>query len=134
MQWQEKVHAPKPTIRHGLLSLVSSIFSLLGMTLFLILLLYQLKTWLETGFWPSLPVRILLVDVLHLSAITDYTSWYNAPTKWFGLHTMAKAFVEDLPLSIFFLVLGKLIAILVDGIAHFIPQSRNKVITMANFK
>ena len=108
----------------------------LGVSLFVALVLYQTKIWLDTGFWPPLPVRILFVDLFPVSAITRPGSWYNHPTRWFGMHAAAQFFLEDIPLSLFLLVMGRVLSLLFEAVAvRLVPRiSTTSTPTIATFK
>ena len=81
-------------------------------------------------------VRILFVDLFPVSAITRPGSWYNHPTRWFGMHAAAQFFLEDMPLSLFLLVMGRVLSVLFEAVAvRLVPRiSTTSTPTIATFK
>lgn len=79
----------------------------LGITIFVIITLYQVRGFLETGSWPWMPMRLLFIDHLELGFFTDPAGWYAAPADWKGLRTVLWFFMERVPVSLLFLAAGR---------------------------
>ncbi len=136
MQWPQRDHATKPRVAFRVIDLGSSVLGWLGVVLFVALLLYQAKVWLDTGFWPAMPVRILFTDTFPTPLIMQAGSWYNAPTRWFGLHAVAQFLLNNVPLSLFFLIVGRALALLFEMVTlRLIPRISTKATpSVATFK
>jgi|SRR5436190_21352507 len=72
----------------------------------ILLLGWQLLTWLQTGKWPSLTFRQFVSGIL--SQEGSFLQWLSEPHSWYGLHKMTTKLFE-LPLTVWLLVIAPLI-------------------------
>ncbi len=112
---------------------VAMIAHYLGITLFLVITLYQLRGFLETGRWLWMAMRLLFIDHLGLPFFTDPAGWYQAPATWKGLQRVLEVIMERVPVSLLFLAVGRYLSFsllwLVDRWMpeKVVPQGRSTV-------
>ncbi|MDB4979091.1 MAG: hypothetical protein JWM56_1277 [Candidatus Peribacteria bacterium] len=118
MRWPEKTQRKKWPVIFFCFEYTAALSRTFGIALFVLLTLFECKSWLETGHWFFIPVKILLADVSQVPVFTvlhswyaDPQSWYNMPGKWKGAHLAIAFFREQFPLSVFFLLVGKMVSV-----------------------
>jgi len=91
------------TLRYLLFSIAVCMF-LAG----LCVLGYQVYAGLMYGTWPALPLQ------MYFEYLTPFTTWIERPQSWYGLHKLLTEFLAFAPLSLFLLLAGLLIAIVIE--------------------
>jgi hypothetical protein len=74
----------------------------------LCLLGYQVYAGLMYGTWPALPLQ------MYFAYLTPLTTWIESPQSWYGLHKLLTEHLAFTPLSLFLLLAGLLIAIVIE--------------------
>jgi hypothetical protein len=69
---------------------------------------YQVYAGLMYGTWPVLPLH------MYFAYLTPLTSWIESPQSWYGLHKLLTEALAFTPLSLFLLLAGLLIAIVIE--------------------
>lgn|GEM_PF-4216411 len=130
MRWPEKARKKKwPQVAYSL-EMASAVIRTAGIALFFIIVLLQLKGWLETGVWPPLPVRFLLVDSLEIPFFVKFAKSYaetgSVHVDFFD--SLLAWFLGRFPLSIFILVTCKLISMYIFWfVDHLFPNTKVQV-------
>jgi hypothetical protein len=113
MRWPEKTRRKQFPRLVYVVEYAAAAARTIGIALFFIILLLQLKPWLETGVWPAVPVRTLLVEWLQVPFFVQLDTSYaldpSSPSINF-FELIVQFFLLKFPLSLALLIVGKVIS------------------------
>lgn len=79
---------------------------------------YQVYIGLKHGEWLALPLQMFF------TYLVPYTAWIDSPESWYGLHKLLTGVFAFTPLSLFLIVAGLMLAVVMELLEASWPEYR----------